>query len=402
LDVRVNQKDGLSIAGSVERLTARVAGQDIRANGLELKALHNQGWQESGNIAKLETKIPGQASGQSTRLVDVDFTAASSSDGQLKATARAARGVTSYGALKAWLEPVTVSIAGKTKFEITANSKLEGQALTESFGGSVSGRAMLPFEASKWDANVRLNLQGTGWNVNADGPLEDARVYGRMPSRFLALTGVSVPREFLAPVAFDTKVNARELSYRGSLSSTLDSGYRLNANVNGKRERFNATLEALDSANGWAQVNYSSGATLGLKTGSGKLEAKGFNLEPYVSSAVMLDANLNLNRDRLEGTLSSELAGIPLQGNWQNGGFTGTLGGSVPMSLRSPSYRFPLEFAPLEWRTTSDDLPFVANGVLKLLTTKQGLLPRAEGELVAQSLIRNQSNLLHNFATTSS
>jgi hypothetical protein len=381
LDVRVNQKDGLSIAGNIERLTARVSGQEIRANGLELKALQSQGWQGSGNIAKLETKIPGQASGQSTRLVDVDFTAASSVDGQLKATARAARGVTSYGALKAWLEPVTVSIAGKDKFEITATSKLEGQALTESFGGSLSGRALLPFEANKWDANVRLNLQGNGWNVNANGPLEDARVFGRMPSRFLALAGVSVPREFLAPVTFDTKINARELAYRGSLNSTLESGYRLNATVNGKRERFNAMLEALDSANGWARVNYSSGATLGLKTGSGKLEAKGFNLEPYVGSAVMLDANLNLNRDRLEGTLSSKLAGLPLQGNWRSGGFTGSVGGSVPIALRSPSYRFPLEFAPLEWKTTSDDLPFAANGSLKLLMTKQGLLSRAEGEL---------------------
>jgi hypothetical protein len=381
LDVRVLQKDGLSIAGSVERLTARVSGQDIRANGLELKAFQNQGWQGSGNIAKLETKIPGQASGQLTRLVDVDFTAASSVDGQLKATAHAARGVTSYGALKAWLEPVTLSIAGKDKFEITANSKLEGQALTESFGGSISGRASLPFEANKWDADVRLNLQGNGWNLGANGPLENVRIFGRMPSRFLALAGVSVPREFLAPVAFDTKVNARELSYRGSLNSTLESGYRLNASVTGKRERFNATLEALDSANGWARVNYSSGMTLGLKTGSGKLEAKGFNLEPYVGSAVMLDANLNVNRDRLEGTLSSELAGLPLQGNWRNGGFTGSVGGSVPIALRSPSYRFPLEFAPLEWKTTSDDLPFTANGLLNLLTTKQGLLPRAEGEL---------------------
>jgi hypothetical protein len=388
LDVRLNQKDGLSIAGNVDRLTARVSGQNIRANGLELKALRNNGWQGSGNFARLETKIPGQASGQSTRLVDVDFTAASSMDGQLKATAHAARGVTSYGALKAWLDPVTVSIAGKDKFEITANSNLEGQALTESFGGSVSGRASLPFEASKWDADLRLNLQGNNWNLNANGPLEDARVFGRMPSRFLALAGVSVPREFLASVAFDAKVNARELSYRGSLNSTLESGYRLNATVNGKRERLNATLEALDRANGWARVNYSGGTTLGLKTGSGKLEAEGFNLEPYVGSyvgsAVRLDANLGLNRDRLEGRLSSELAGIPLRGTWRNGGFTGVIGGSVPLSLRSPSYRFPLEFAPLEWKTTSNDLPFAANGVLKLLTTKQGLLPRAEGELRLQ------------------
>ena len=381
LDVRVLQKDGLTVTGSIERLVSRVAGQDIRANGLELKVLQNNGWQGSGNIARLETKIPGQSSGQSTRLVDVDFTAASSIDGQLKATARAARGVTSYGALKAWFEPVTLSIAGKDKFEITANSKLEGQALTESFGGSVSGRASLPFEADKWDANVRLNLQGNGWNLNADGPLENARVFGRMPSRLLALAGVGVPREFLAPVAFDTKVNARELAYRGSLNSTLESGYRLNATVNGKHERFNATLEALDSANGWARVHYSSGQTLGLKTGSGKLEAKGFNLEPYVGSAVMLDANLNLNLDRLEGALSSELAGIPLQGNWRNGGFTGTVGGSVPVALRSASWRFPLEVAPLEWRTSSSDLPFDANGVLQLLTTERGLLPRAEGEV---------------------
>jgi hypothetical protein len=72
---------------------------------------------------------------------------------------------------------------------------------------------------------------------------------------------------------------------------------------------------------------------------------------------------------------------LPLQGNWRNGGFTGSVGGSVPIALRSPSYRFPLEFAPLEWKTSSDDLPFAANGLLKLLTTKQGLLPRAEGEL---------------------
>jgi hypothetical protein len=381
VEVRVNQKDGLSIAGSIERLTARVSGQDIRANGLELKALQSQGWQGSGKIAKLETKIPGQSSGQSTRLVDVDFTVASSVDGQLKAAARAARGVTSYGALKAWLEPVTVSIAGKDKFEVTVNSKLEGQALTESFGGSLSGRATLPFEASTWDADVRLNVQGNGWNVNANGPLEDARFFGRMPSRFLALAGVRVPREFLASVTFDTKVNARELSYRGSLNSNLESGFRLYATVNGKRERFNATLEALDSANGWAQVNYSSGTTLGLKTGSGKLEVKGFNLEPYVGSAIMLDANLNLNRDRLEGTLSSKWAGLPLQGNWRSGGFTGSVGGGVPIALRSPIYRFPLEFAPLEWKTTSDGLPFAANGLLKLLTTNQGLLPRAEGEL---------------------
>jgi hypothetical protein len=344
--------------GVLERLPIRFSATKLEATGFESKALL------------------GQVSGTVTVAQSLSFNAnfASGSVKHPEASATIGTGQVSGNLRGQQLE---------TRFSLP---NLSAAARGENAKISAKGSLGLNLEQpnKNWRGNLEATAVGQDWRLGAKGDWQNLRLTGYVPTRLSSLAGVALPMYLQTNVAINGTVGLPDLQYNLGLISKL-SGLQVNASLKGQNTVFQARLEAKDAAKGKGTIVYAS---------DGKALVALNNLDISALSQVQgsLSGQLELNQQSLRGKLTGNLAGLPMTATWlENNAFTGEIGGSIPVRIKSSKWLFPLETI-LELETLPSELPIRGQasfnlsslrgqGQLELLTYKQNL---GNGEVLLQ------------------
>jgi hypothetical protein len=266
---------------------------------------------------------------------------------------------------------------------LIANARLEGPSLTgdlraaltgeyhdEAFQGEAKGTLALNLEQpdQNWRGQLNAQVKGKDWILMASGPWNSLRVAGNAPTRLTSLAGITLPANFQTRVSLDGRASLPDVQYNLGFRSSLGKPVtRIEGTVRGHLASYELAARLTDPAGGVANLRYDANA-------HGKLELQGFDPVAFTGTNGRFDGTLALREASMLGSVSGEVAGLPVSARWlQNESFAGSLGGPVPLKLQSVRWRFPLDVAPITWQTVSgvpsatpSGTSYRANGTLRL------------------------------------
>jgi hypothetical protein len=282
-----------------------------------------------------------------------------------------------------------------------ASAKLNGSNLDSSFIGNLGGTIQGQVFESKLNATLGLNLEhitdlpwrgqlqsvSSGrspkledWKLETGGAWSALNVSGNAPSGFLAaFAGTTLPKQLETLVNVNGLVSLPKLEFNAGVSASLGTGSNAisaDARVRGNLKTWNATANLRDAQGGTGKATFDSSMT-------GEVTLEKFNLELFSGTAGLIDGQVKLENQRLNGTLSSEISGFPIKANWlPDGSFNASVGGSLPFELKAASWKFPLEVSALSIKSGKSDYPIELAAISNLeFGAKSGQLLETTGTL---------------------
>ncbi len=373
---RASYRDGALKAQFAGNLAGRYQGQPVLLRGLDGNAQFQDG------TLKVSTRgqgLNGVIQGQDIELVGYTLNANLGPNGRLNADLNATQAITKISGITLRSAPLIAkaNLEG-TKLQTNVRAALTGTFQKESFKGDLRGTLGLNLEQPSrgWTGRAQLALAGQDWRANASGPWSDLRIQGRVPTRLLETgAGLNLPENLSTTVFIDGRASLPDLRYGANFNANVGQPVtRIQGSINGEASSYqlNATLQ--DAQTGLASLSFSSDM-------SGKIDLSGFHPVGLIGTDGALEGTLVLEKTRITGGVSGELAGLPISANWRDDGrFDGTLGGPVPLLINAQGWRFPLLVTNASWRSTSGT-PFQTQGIIRVSDGVQ-----ADGTLVTRAL----------------
>lgn len=269
---------------------------------------------------------------------------------------------------------ITGRLAGQdlqTRFLLPAKLEARGEGFSAALRGALALNLEQP--SKNWIGNLNAKLSGKDWSLQTSGTWQNLTVSGYLPSRLSKLAGFDLP--FKTNLALSGTASLPDLRYNLGVFAKLQ-GLELAASIKGSSADFAAKLNLKDQQQGRGQISYTS-------SGNANMQLQNLTISGLVQTSARVSSKLSLNGERLRGTLSGEIAGLPLEATWlENDKFNAELGGVLPVRLSSQKWRFPLN-AILEFQSLKTELPIALSGSFDLAKL------RGQGVLALQAYSQN-------------